>query len=105
MEEESLLFSPRSNAATYCESGDQVRIPTSGQSSLRRVQYSSSLIGIKWKSGKLKVRKSNLLHKTFPEGYLAMDSEDCQDRFPLDVDETIWWPTNGMELKDGNEGH
>ena len=37
MEEESLLFNPRSKAAKYCESGDELRIPTSGQSSLRRV--------------------------------------------------------------------
>lgn len=47
-----------------------------------------------------KMRESNLLHKTFPEGY----PEDFHDRFPLDVDETIWWPTNGMELKEGDEG-
>ena len=46
-----------------------------------------------------------MLHKIFLEGYLAMDSEDYQDRFPWDVDETIWWPTNGMEFKDGDERH
>lgn len=45
------------------------------------------------------MRESNLLHKPFPEGY----PEDSHDRVPLDVDETIWWPTNGMELKDGDE--